>query len=300
MMSDPVIVVRRVKKSKGKGGHGSSSWKIAFADFTLSMMAVFLVLWVVSMSTVEERREISKYFQDPGGLFQDPGSPDPISLGGNTKGGNSRLDLMMSDRVNEEEQSPLWTIFEDLHDAGLKAVLDKFRGNLELEYLPQGVRIMIVENGHHAMFERGGVNLTPYFEDLLLNLSPYLSKTGRTLSITGHADSTHFSQKSNSDNWLLSATRANEARRVMVYGGFPEKRIIQVTAMADTIPMDPENPYSSRNRRVEIMVLTRESERLIEGLLSSNRQRSQGASLQPADLETAHSSARNNQLDITM
>ena len=294
---DPVIVVRRIKKVKGKGGHGSSAWKIAFADFTLSLMAVFLVLWVVSMSTVDEREEISKYFQDPGGLFDDRGSPDPITLGGSTKGGNSRLDVMMNDNVTNEEQSPLWTIFQDLQDAGLSTVMYEFQGNLELEYLPQGVRIVILEDNDHSMFVRGGTHLTPYFEDLMLNLAPYLGRTRRSISIVGHSDATGFSSKSENDNWDLSSARANEARRVMVYGGFPEARIMQVSAMADKIPLDPDNPQASKNRRVEIMVLTRESERLIEGLLVNNRQRSRSVGLKSEELKTIREGADNNRLE---
>ena len=301
---ESVIVVRRVKKVHAKGGHGNGSWKIAFADFTLSLMAVFLVLWVVSMSTVDERQEISKYFQDPGGLFDTVGSPDPISLGGDTKGGNSRVDVMMNDNVTNEEQASLWTIFEDLQGAGLSAVMDRFRGNLELEFLPQGVRIVIVEDRSHAMFKRGSTQLTPYYEDLLLNLAPYLGRTNRSVSIVGHSDSTHFSRKSNNDNWDLSAARANEVRRVIVYGGFPEDRIMQVAAMADKVPLDPDNPMASKNRRVEVMVLTKESEKLLQGLIANNRNRSRNrnnsrsTALKQDELDAIRDNADANRLDF--
>ncbi|OED41066.1 hypothetical protein ACH42_15030 [Endozoicomonas sp. (ex Bugula neritina AB1)] len=296
---DPIIVVRRFKKVKGKGGHGNGAWKVAFADFTLSLMAVFLVLWVVSMSTADEQKEISKYFQDPGGFFDESGSPDPITLGGYTKGGNSRMDVMMNGTVQNEEQSSLWVIFQDLQDVGLSAVMDEFQGNLELEYLPQGVRIVILEDDDHAMFERGRTHLTPYFEDLMLNLSPYLGRTKRSISIIGHSDATHFSQSSDSDNWDLSSARANEARRVMVYGGFPESRIMQISAMADKVPLDPDFPQSSKNRRVEIMVLTKESEKLIDGLLASNRERSRSAGLRKEELKAIREEADMNRLDTS-
>ncbi|VDY34842.1 Chemotaxis protein MotB [Morganella morganii] len=45
--------VIRVKKRGGHGhggGHGGS-WKIAYADFMTAMMAFFLVMWLISISS---------------------------------------------------------------------------------------------------------------------------------------------------------------------------------------------------------------------------------------------------------
>ncbi len=36
----------------------SGAWKVAFADFTLAMMALFMVLWIVGVVSEEERQEI--------------------------------------------------------------------------------------------------------------------------------------------------------------------------------------------------------------------------------------------------
>ena len=35
------------KKRGHGGGHHGGSWKVAYADFVTSMMALFLVLWLV-------------------------------------------------------------------------------------------------------------------------------------------------------------------------------------------------------------------------------------------------------------
>ena len=43
------IVVRRRSK-KGHGEAHSGAWKVAFADFTLAMMALFMVLWIINPS----------------------------------------------------------------------------------------------------------------------------------------------------------------------------------------------------------------------------------------------------------
>lgn len=66
------IIVKRVKKVAG--GHHGGAWKIAFADFATAMMAFFLVMWLMSSATPEQKKLISGYFQDPIG-FTESASP---------------------------------------------------------------------------------------------------------------------------------------------------------------------------------------------------------------------------------
>ena len=73
------IIVKRVKKVAG--GHHGGAWKIAFADFATAMMAFFLVMWLMSSATPEQKKLISGYFQDPIG-FTESASPHVIDLGG--------------------------------------------------------------------------------------------------------------------------------------------------------------------------------------------------------------------------
>src|SRR6202048_371176 len=57
----PIIV----KKIKGKGGHGhhGGAWKVAYADFVTAMMAFFLLLWLLNVTTDIQKRGIADYFQ---------------------------------------------------------------------------------------------------------------------------------------------------------------------------------------------------------------------------------------------
>lgn len=60
----PIVVVRRRKsKHHAQGGHGS--WKIAYADFMTAMMAFFLVMWLISISSPKELAQIADYFRTP-------------------------------------------------------------------------------------------------------------------------------------------------------------------------------------------------------------------------------------------
>ena len=50
-------IIKRSSRKSHDTFHGGA-WKVAFADFTLAMMALFMVLWIMGSVTEEERKEI--------------------------------------------------------------------------------------------------------------------------------------------------------------------------------------------------------------------------------------------------
>jgi chemotaxis protein MotB len=57
----PVII----KKVKGHGhaAHHGGAWKVAYADFVTAMMAFFLLLWLLNVTTDVQKRGIADYFE---------------------------------------------------------------------------------------------------------------------------------------------------------------------------------------------------------------------------------------------
>jgi chemotaxis protein MotB len=88
----PIIIVKRYKK--GGGGHHGGAWKVAYADFVTAMMAFFLVMWLVTAVSKDQRAAIFEYFKNPSmepgkSVKPSPGqsgpggaSTSPINLGG--------------------------------------------------------------------------------------------------------------------------------------------------------------------------------------------------------------------------
>src|ERR1041385_5606526 len=88
----PIIIVKKTKK--GEGRHHGGAWKVAYADFVTAMMAFFLVMWLVTAVSKEQRAAIFDYFKNPSmepGKAQKPApgmmgpggaSTSPINLGG--------------------------------------------------------------------------------------------------------------------------------------------------------------------------------------------------------------------------
>src|SRR3954466_12880447 len=66
----PIIII---KKKAAHGGHHGGAWKVAYADFVTAMMALFIVLWLLN-SSVQVKKAISSYFNDPSGSGKEVGS----------------------------------------------------------------------------------------------------------------------------------------------------------------------------------------------------------------------------------
>ncbi|MFE0755391.1 flagellar motor protein MotB [Inquilinus sp. NPDC058860] len=58
----PQIVIKR-RRGRGHDDHaGHGAWKIAFADFMTAMMAFFLLMWLLNVTTEQQRDAIALYF----------------------------------------------------------------------------------------------------------------------------------------------------------------------------------------------------------------------------------------------
>jgi chemotaxis protein MotB len=57
----PVIIIRR-KKGGGHAGHHGGAWKVAYADFVTAMMSFFLLLWLLNVTTSDQRKGLAEYF----------------------------------------------------------------------------------------------------------------------------------------------------------------------------------------------------------------------------------------------
>jgi chemotaxis protein MotB len=54
------IIVKKIKKG-AHAAHGGA-WKVAYADFVTAMMAFFLLLWLLNVTTDEQKKGVADYF----------------------------------------------------------------------------------------------------------------------------------------------------------------------------------------------------------------------------------------------
>jgi chemotaxis protein MotB len=111
------------------------------------------------------------------------------------------------------------------------------------------------------MFASGSAQVQPYMQDLLRAIGAVLAEVPNRLTLEGHTDATPFSggQRGYS-NWELSADRANASRRELLAGGLPDDRVLRVQGLASSQLMVRERPDDPVNRRISLVVMTREAE----------------------------------------
>src|SRR5262249_30912026 len=78
------------------------------------------------------------------------------------------------------------------------------------------------------------------------------------VELEGHTERGHLAQAKMTDNWELSADRANSARRKLLEHGVAEAQIRKVVGFADTMPMADLPPTDEINRRVAVLLKVKE------------------------------------------
>jgi len=280
------IIIKRVKKG-GHAAHGGA-WKIAYADFVTAMMAFFLLMWLLGSTTDGDKKGISDYFQSPlkvamqGGSGS--GSSTSIIPGGGSDLTQSAGQTKKSDgeekrnaKKTAREQAKAETAKKDAKAlAALSAKiasaisdnpkLAEFASQIKLEITPDGLQIQIVDDKRRPMFDSGSAIVKPYMRDILREIGVALLDVDNKISLDGHTDRQNYGNAASGySNWELSADRANASRRELMAAGMPETKLARVVGMGSSLPLEPNDPLAPSNRRISILVMTKEAEERLLG-----------------------------------
>lgn len=296
----PIIVVKR-RKHKGHGGGAHGSWKIAYADFMTAMMAFFLVMWLISISSPKELIQIAEYFRTP--LATAVTGEIVFRIAKVNSGGGDDYTQQQGE-VNKQpniddlrkrmEQSRLSKLRGDLDqliesDPKLRAL----RPHLKIDLVQEGLRIQIIDSQNRPMFKTGSAEVEPYMRDILRAIAPVLNGIPNRISLSGHTDDYPYANgEKGYSNWELSADRANASRRELVSGGLDDGKVLRVVGMAATMRLSDRGPEDAINRRISLLVLNKQAEEAIlhENAESQNEPVSvlqQPAELPPASVPTS-------------
>ncbi|GLQ49643.1 flagellar motor protein MotB [Dyella flava] len=278
--SEPLIVVRRGRRRKY--GHHGGAWKVAYADFVTAMMAFFLVMWLIGVGTKQQRAAIAEYFKNPSmtpgnAPMAPPGKVGPggasdsmIKLGGAMDIAHGAGKDRRSSRdsaadveklAREQEKARLENLMQQLHAAIEKSqALEPFKDQLLLDITPEGLRIQIVDKQNRPMFDTGSATLEPYTVGILHELAGFINEAPNNISISGHTDDAPYGTNNSYSNWELSADRANAARRALLDGGLSEEKVARVVGLAAAVPFDKANPSNPINRRISIILMTKQAQ----------------------------------------
>ncbi len=280
----PVIIIKRVKK--GDAGHHGGAWKVAYADFVTAMMAFFLLLWLLSITTIEEKKQIAAYFS----AF-DPRPSKNLSGAGGVLGGTvlapqggmtmTHETVPPHDESEDDNEANLQNIkgggdpeamaqaqMDKQDDTGFQSSEASIRSAIEglpdlkeaaksvmIDQTPEGLRIQLVDQSGLPMFQIGSAAPLPHTVKLLGVVAGAIKKMPNKISVRGHTDARAYGKDATYTNWELSADRANTSRRVLVADGIDISRFENVQGKADSEPLDAAHPAADVNRRVSILIL---------------------------------------------
>ncbi|MDT3671902.1 MAG: flagellar motor protein MotB [Aromatoleum sp.] len=275
---DHDAVVKRVSRKHEEDDHGGS-WKVAFADFCLALMCLFLVLWVLA---ARDKEELQHTLRDAGGNMVHEGagkmpdrmggprgsliSREPMPSHGDTlaprKTPANSSEIVVPDQNGARLAKTRYETAADMRElARAIAYLSEKAGlaaNMQTILTPYGLRVMVHDTDGQGMFERGSAAPTAHFARLLREMGPLFAQIDNQVLIVGHTDSLQYAggDRAAYSNWTLSSNRAMTARTQLMLGGMPPRSVLQVAGMADRGPLDPGDAAAAKNRRIEMLILT--------------------------------------------
>ena len=279
------IIIKKIKK--GGHGHHGGAWKVAYADFVTAMMAFFLLLWLLNVTTDEQKEGIAEYFSptvsvspssggsgvfggvsafesdskidsnNPFGFMVDKPVSSDSSGSPSSDSTKAEVDKSEAERVVAEAEELKFEEAEEELEKAIEATpeISALSDSLLIDRTPEGLRIQIVDQENKAMFPLGSSEMYDYTRKILTLVTKVIQKMPNKISISGHTDATQYRPGATFTNWELSADRANASRRVLEEAGIDKSRLFRISGKADTELLEPNEPASPRNRRIAILLM---------------------------------------------
>jgi chemotaxis protein MotB len=286
---DQPFIVKKIKKSAH--AHHGGAWKIAYADFVTAMMAFFLLLWLISMTTPEQKKGIADYFAPPNVSASDSGAggvfggtamdqkeaklsgsatdaksmtapendhPGPVIAvtsdvaGQEQIGSKAAQDVRITSTIDQDFHSAAASIRQAWQaDPDVSPIAD----NLLVQQTAQGLDIEIMDQRGHPMFAEGSKYPFEVTRKAIAAIAPILQRLSNQIEISGYTAAGGTYDNPRYGAWELSMDRANTVRQILGEFGLSDDHISSVKGRAATAPMFPNDPYLPGNERVAITVL---------------------------------------------
>jgi chemotaxis protein MotB len=266
----PPVIVKKI--TIVAGGHHGGAWKVAYADFVTAMMAFFLLLWLLGATTEKSRKGIADYFTPTLVKMRQESAGANGLLGGSsitdvdnyphkagqtgTKSLTIPRDATGGPKEGSAHQKRVQHMRQRLEEK-LQSTqqLMKLARQVRLVDTAEGIRIDLVDDANFTMFLMGTTLLTSDAAALLKVIAETVGPEAGGLTIRGHTDSLPWRPGMPTNNWSLSAGRAEATLLEMMRRGIPEVRFARIEGVAAREPLIQDNPADPRNRRIAILLM---------------------------------------------
>lgn len=227
-------------------------WKVAYADFTTAMMALFLCLWLTSQDQ-KIKDAVERAFRNPFSSV----TKQSVGIIPSQDANATFQQHGQFQSVSAVEMETMRHLSDDLSKL-LKQ--DENVTTMKIDLTPEGLDINIFDRAHKPIFNPDTATFTDYgswvFSTLAWEVSRY---TTFRIELEGHTESKSENGTGGHDGWDLSTERANAARRILVENGVLDRQISKISGFADRVPMAGYAPTDEINRRVTVLLRLKES-----------------------------------------
>lgn len=233
-------IIKKIKKIAA--GHHGGSWKVALADLMTTLMAFFLVMWLIELSKPDDRdvrvlkQGIANYFNFYT-IFPRVGKKK-VHV---TKRLNKNSVLTPEELVN---------IIIDTYIANAP----ELRDHINVTRVKEGVKVDIMDSDTKNFFSPTDLVVKPQVRRAIELLCTILRKLENPLTIEGHVQSTPEGAPPY-DEWLFSTTIATATMSVFAENQVQTTRFTRLTGFAATAPMPGYQSWDSANRRLSVVIV---------------------------------------------
>lgn len=241
--------------AKKKDEHHGGAWKVAYADFVTSMMALFMVLWIAAAQDKPEiLAQVALYFKDPGYAErkkEEKKAPKQSSGFMENSSTPTQKDASLQDAVTRENQGFLKAIAKDF--TRLLNIKEDEKEPIDIQVTSDGLRMNIYNRAQKPVFKNNTTELTDWGTQVFQNLAWLVERYNFKVFLEGHtARGLDLGPNNNYTPWELSSDRSNAVRRTMEYYAMAPSKTQRVSGLGDTEPL-PNVPVDSEdNNRMTV------------------------------------------------
>lgn len=248
------------RKKKPEEHENLERWLVSYADFITLMFAFFVVMYSLSSLNEGKYRVLSESlmmaFQNPSALIKQ--KPE-VAAG-------QRLIIQqqaavvrrpMPDARMRQQELKLKSIANDV-----MKVLDPLVKEGQVK-ITQSARGVAIEINASVLFRSGEAKLAPESIKVLTAVGQVLTEVDNPIQVEGYTDDVPIKSPVFPSNWELSAARASSVVRLFEENGVNPERLVAV-GYGENHPVESNDTPEgrSRNRRVTVMILNEEQEKV--------------------------------------
>ncbi|HUX63886.1 flagellar motor protein MotD [Sulfuricella sp.] len=267
------------RRQKHEEHENHERWLVSYADFITLLFAFFVVMYSISQVNEGKYRVLSDSLVN---AFKNaPTATTPIApalrIDASTKGASSTAQaLVLKQTIFVRKPDPVFEARQKQQTEKMKGVaMDILKAMEPLVKegqvrVSQSVHGIAIEINASVLFASGQASLEPGSVKALRAVGRVLAQVPNDVQVEGFTDNTPINTAAFPSNWELSTARASSVVRLLAESGAPPERLVAV-GYGEFRPVDTNSTPEgrARNRRVTIMILSEQQEKITDIPLAS-------------------------------